>query len=180
MKKYKDPKYHTIDSQFIPEAMLKTRKWEKREYREITEDAFLNKGYKILFIHREKNLSNVQKLRLRQILRDYDPNHYFKEAWIYKELFCIALDELDYETICEVQEWCLDSEHYRIKDFWKTLKKRHKQLKNFCEHSTKDFKFTNAYTESINNQCKVAKRVSHGFVYKSSYKRKLSSRFLNQ
>lgn len=179
MKKYKDPKHHTIDSQYISDEELVRRNWERREYKEITEDAFLNKGYKFLFMHREENLSSVQKLRLRQILRDYDPHHYVKEAWIYKELFCIALDELDYETICEVQGRCLDSEHYRIKDFWKTLKKWNQQLRNFCEHSTEDFKFTNAYTESINNQCKVAKRVSHWFKHKSSYRRKLSARFLN-
>jgi len=130
-------------------------------------------------MRREKNMSGMQKLRLRQILREYDPHGYMNEAWI-KETFCKALDELDIETIREVKERCLGSEHYRLKQFWRTLKKRDKQLENFCVHSTDDFKFTNAYTESINNQCKIAKRVSHGFRHKKNYKRKLSARFLNQ
>ena len=119
-------------------------------------------------------------MRLRQILREFDPHDYMKEAWMYKELFCEALDELDIETIRKVRDRCLESEHYRIKDFGKTLKRRDKQLQGFCEHSTDDFKFTNAYTEGINNQCKIAKRVSCGFKYKSNYKRKLSARFANQ
>ncbi len=81
--------------------------------------------------------------------------------------------------IRRIRDECLESDHYRISWFGKTLLKRDKQLEAFCTHSTDEFKFTNAYTESINNQCKVAKRVSHGFKYKSSYKRKLSARFIN-
>lgn len=59
----------------------------------------------------------MQKLRLRQILREYDPHGYMNEAWIYKETFCKALDELDISTIREVRDWCLESEHYRLKQF---------------------------------------------------------------
>ncbi|NCC70768.1 hypothetical protein EOM09_04250 [bacterium] len=45
------------------------------------------------------------------------------------------------------------------------------------ENSSKNFKFTNALTESINNLCKVLKRVSHGFRNKDMYIRKIASRF---
>jgi hypothetical protein len=91
-----------------------------------------------------------------------------------------ALDELDIEEINDVMNDCLESEHYRVKWFWWTLQRRHKQLSNYCSCSSKDFKFTNAYTESFNNQCKVAKRVSHWFRNKDNYLRKLSSRFTMQ
>lgn len=180
MKKYKDRCDNKLrDADILEEDLIK-QNGEKWEYKEITEQAFLNKGYKLLFMKSEKNLSGMQKLRLRQILREYDPNGYLSEARIYKETFCKALDELDIGTIREVRDWCLASDHYRLKQFWRTLKKWDRQLENFCVHSTDDFKFTNAYTESINNQCKVAKRVSHGFRHKKNYLRKLSSRFRNQ
>jgi hypothetical protein len=84
------------------------------------------------------------------------------------------------EEINDVMKDCLESEHYRIKWFGETLKRRHKQLINYCNCSSDDFKFTNAYTESFNNQCKVAKRVSHWFRHKDNYLRKLSSRFANK
>ena len=180
MKKYKDEKDHLLDKKYIRREELIKQSWELGEYKEITEDAFLNSWYKLLFVKREQNLSWMQKLRLRQILREFDPHGYMRDAWIYKERFCEALDELNLEEIRRIRDECLDSEHYRIKDFGKTLKRWDKQLEGFCTHSTDEFKFTNAYTEWANNQCKVAKRVSHGFRHKSNYKRKLSARFANQ
>jgi len=180
MKKYKEKEEHLLKDELIRIEELIKQNGEKWEYKEITEEAFLNCGYKSLFWTREKNLSGMQKLRLRQILREYDPHWFLWDAWLYKEWFCEALDELDIVEIRRIRDECIKSQHFRIEDFWKTLLKRDKQLEAFCAHSTKEFKFTNAYTESINNQCKVAKRVSHGFRHKSNYKRKLSARFLNQ
>ncbi len=180
MKKYKDKSEHIFKDEYITPDMLIKQNWEKWEYREITEDAFLNRWYKSLFWKKEKNLSGIQKLRLRQILREFDPNGYLRDARTYKEWFCDAMDELNIQEIRKVRDGCLESDHYRIHWFWKTLLKRDKQLEAFCTHSTKDFKFTNAYTESVNNQCKIAKRVSHWFRYKCNYKKKLSVRFLNQ
>ena len=52
-----------------------------------------------------------------------------------------------------------------------------KWIESFCEYSSKKFKFTNALTEWVNNLCKVAKRVSHGFRYKSMYIKKLVAKF---
>ncbi len=180
MKKYKDKKNHKLKDEYIRKEELIKMSGEIWEYKEITEEAFLNKWYKTLFMYREKNMSGMQKLRLRQILREYDPHGYLKEARIYKEIFCEALDDLDIRTIREVRDWCLESEHYRLQQFGRTLTRRDKQLEAFCVHSTEEFKFTNAYTESINNQCKVCKRVSHWFIHKKNYKRKLSSRFMDQ
>jgi transposase len=47
-----------------------------------------------------------------------------------------------------------------IKSFGKTLQRWDHELENFCKYSTQEFIFTNAVTEALNNQCKVAKRVS--------------------
>jgi transposase len=71
----------------------------------------------------------------------------------------------------------LNSEHYRIKQFWRTIKRWYEGIKGYIENSNEKFKFINALTESINNLCKVAKRVSHGFSTKSMYIKKLCARF---
>lgn len=180
MKKYKPKGENILKDEFIrPEELIR---WngEKWEYKEITLDHYFHKSYKTLFLYREENLSGMQKLRLRQILKEFDYNGYMAEARVAKERFMKALDELDIEEINDVMKDCLESEHYRIQWFGATLRRRNKQLSNYCSCSSKDFKFTNAYTESFNNQCKVAKRVSHGFRNRENYLRKLSARFTNQ
>ncbi|MDQ7022386.1 MAG: transposase [Candidatus Gracilibacteria bacterium] len=88
-----------------------------------------------------------------------------------------ALDELNMTEIDRIRDDCLKSEHYRIKQFGRTIKRWYAGIKGFCEHSTDEFKFTNALTEGINNLCKVAKRVSHGFSGKVMYIKKLTARF---
>lgn len=179
MKKYKPKGENILKDEFIrPEELIR---WngEKWEYKEITLDYYFHKSYKTLFLYREENLSGMQKLRLRQILKEFDYNGYMAEARVAKERFMRALDELDIEEINDVMKDCLESEHYRIQWFGETLRRRNKQLSNYCSCSSKDFKFTNAYTESFNNQCKVAKRVSHGFRNRENYLRKLSARFTN-
>ena len=44
------------------------------EYSEITQEYYEEKGYKRLFLTREKNLTSFQKIRLSQIFRDFDYN----------------------------------------------------------------------------------------------------------
>jgi transposase len=81
------------------------------------------------------------------------------------------------KEVNRIRDDCLTSEHYRIKQFWRTIKRWYKWIKWYIENSNEDFKFTNALTESINNICKVAKRVSHGFSSKNMYIKKLCARF---
>ena len=71
------------------------------------------------------------------------------------------MDNLDLKEIDRIMSECLESEHYRIKQFGNTLKRWYNEIKGFCKHSTPFFKFTNAFTEGFNNLCKVAKRQSH-------------------
>jgi hypothetical protein len=175
--KYKDP-YENLRELTDQEKTLLVRKnWETCEYKEITYDHFLNKWYKFLFLTREKNLSWMQRLRLSQILDEFDIHWYLAEARVRKERFCTAIDDRDIEEIRRVRDDCLQSEHFEIYWFWKLLKKRDKQLESYCVHSSSEHTFTNAFAESTNNQCKIAKHVSMGFRYKSNYKKKLSCRF---
>ena len=43
-------------------------------YSEITQEYYEEKGYKRLFLRKQKNLSPFQKIRLSQIFRDFDYN----------------------------------------------------------------------------------------------------------
>ncbi len=177
-EKYKKLVDHIIKPEHIEEDKLYNSRWMKIQFREITLDYFLNwPTYKLLFSTREKNMSWYQKLRLRQITRDFDYNNYLKEAWVMKENFLDALDEKNIDDIDRIVDEALESEHYRIQQFGRTLRNWYDWIKNYCLYSTDDFKFTNAYTESINNQCKVAKRVSHWFKHKDNYLKKLTARF---
>jgi hypothetical protein len=64
-------------------------------YNEITLDYFLENGYRTIFLTREKNLSELQNIRVNQIFREYDYHGYLVEAWTIKEDFMDAIDELN-------------------------------------------------------------------------------------
>ncbi len=74
-------------------------------------------GYRRLFFYREKNLSPISKLRLNQIFREFDYLGFMAEAWILKEDFMEAMDDLNITEIDRIMADCLTSEHYRIKQF---------------------------------------------------------------
>jgi len=128
-------------------------------------------------MNREKNLSWQQRLRINQIFKEFDYWDFLQEAWTLKKDFMDSMDDLDIDEIDRIMEDCLKKQHYRIKQFWKTIKRWYIWVKWFIEHSTKNFNFTNALTESYNNLCKVAKRVSHWFRYKEMYIKNLVAKF---
>lgn len=177
-QKYKKQVDNILNPEYIEKDKLYNSKWHKIKFKEITLDYYINwPMYKTLFCMREKNMSWYQKLRLRQITRDFDYQNFIKEARVLKENFIDALDEKNIEDITKIMNEALESEHYRLNEFGRTLRNWYDWIANYCKYSTKDFNFTNAYTESINNQCKVTKRVSHWFRHKNNYFRKLTSRF---
>ena len=177
MKKYKEKAETRLSIEQVNENDLYNSKWEKVNYSEITPEYFIEKWYRKLFFYHEKNLSWQQRLRLNQIFKEFDYLGFLQESWTLKEDFMDALDELNMTEIDRIRDDCLKSEHYRLKQFWRTIKRWYKWIKGFCEHSTEEFKFTNALTEGVNNLCKVAKRVSHGFSSKAMYIKKLCARF---
>ncbi len=177
MEKYKKVGDMRLKSEQIDKNALFNSQWEKVEYKEITADYFIETGYRKIFLYREKNLSPISKLRLNQIFREFDYLWLMQQAWTLKEDFMDAMDNLDMLEIERVQKECLESAHYRVQQFGRTIKRWYNGIKGFCEHSTAFFKFTNALTEWINNVCKVAKRVSHGFKTKEMYLKKLVAKF---
>ncbi len=173
MKKYKDKALQRLKSEDFDKKLLKNKKWEIVEYKEITLDYFLETGYRKLFITREKNLSPVQKLRLNQIFREFDYNWYLAESWNIKEDFMNAIDDKDIKEIDKIIINCKNSEHHRLKQFWRTLTNWYEWIKGYCTYSTDDFKFTNAFTEWYNFLCKNLKRQAHWFRLKENYFRKI-------
>ena len=138
---------------------------------------YLEKTYKILFVKREKNLSDIEKLRLNQIFREFDYLWFLAEVWTLKEDFMDAMDNKDLKEIGRIMLDCFKSEHYRMKQFWRTLKRWYEWIKGFFSISCDTFKFTNALIEWINNLCKVTKRQANWFRLKSMYMKKLVARF---
>ena len=175
LSKYKNKCEHLIRYNSKIQFILD---WEKIEYKEITLDYFLETWYRKLFLRREKNLTWLQKLRINQIFKEFDYLDYLKESRTIKEDFMDAIDNLDLKEIDRIILECRGSEHHRIKQFWRTLTNWYDWIKWFCEHSTKDFKFTNALTEGFNNSCKVAKRQSHWFKLKENYFRKIFTKIM--
>lgn len=177
MKKYKEKAEQRLNIENIDPKDLLNSKWIIGEYKEITAEYFIEKWYRLLFMYREKNLSWQQKLRLNQIFREFDYLGFLQESRTLKEDFYDALDDLNLDEIDRIRDDALNSEHRRIKQFWRTIKRWYKWIKWYIENSTKNFKFTNALTEWINNLCKVVKRVSHWFRTKEMYIKKLTARF---
>ncbi len=173
MQKYKEKALQRLKSEDINPKVLVNKKWFKIEYKEITLDYFLETWYRKLFLTREKNLSPFQKPRLNQIFREYDYNGYLAETRTIKEDFMDAIDDLNMEEVDRILNDCKKSEHHRLKQFWRTLTNWYDWIKWFCEHSTQDFKFTNAYTEGYNLVCKNLKRQAHWFRFKSTYFKKI-------
>lgn len=177
MKKYKEKAEQRLNIENINPQSLLNSKWNIEEYKEITAEYFIEKWYRLLFMYREKNLSWIQKLRLNQIFREFDYLWFLQEAWTLKEDFYDALDDLDLSEIDRIRDDALNSEHRRIKQFWKTINRWYDWIKGYIENSSKQFNFTNTLTEGVNNLCKVVKRVSHWFRTKKRYIKKLCARF---
>ena len=173
MKKYKEEVLQRLKADQVNPKDLKNSKWETVEYKEITLDYFLETGYRKLFMTREQNLSGIQKLRLNQVFAEFDYRGYLAETWTLKEDFMDAINARDVQEVNRIIQDCKESEHHRIQQFGRTLTNWYSGIKGYCEHSTNEFKFTNALTEGINNSCKVAKRQSHGFKNKDNYLRKI-------
>ena len=70
---------------------------------------------------REKNLSPIQRIRLGQILGEFDYLNFLKEVWTIKEDFMDAIDALDYVEVERIKSEASKSEHHRIRQFARTL-----------------------------------------------------------
>lgn len=104
---------------------------------------------------------DILKHDLREQLLDI--NQELKQAYILKELFLDLLNYSNYEYIeKEIKEWigvCKECGLQEFEDASKTIE----NWLPFIVNSFIDKKFSNGYTEGLNNKIKVIKRVAFGY-----------------
>lgn len=138
------------------------------EYKPITLWYFLSKKYIDLLLIKEENLTNKQKHRLNQILFEFDPRWYLKEAYLWKELLNEAVKTKDMSLIEKLISDFKSSVQYKIKTCANTLEKWKDEIKSFFETWV-----TNAFTEGKNNKAKLLKRMAYWYKSKTNYIKRL-------
>ena len=110
---------------------------------------------------RNGHMVDILKTDVREQLLNIHPE--FKQAYILKELF---LDLLHYSTYeyakAEIEEWISICEKSELEEFEEAAK----TIKNWLPYIVNSFideRFSNGYTEGLNNKIKVIKRVAFGY-----------------
>lgn len=141
---------------------------QSTEYQPITLWFFLSKRYSNLFLMKSEDLSSKQKHRLNQILFEFDPRWYLREAYLWKEMLNEAVKGKDMELIEKLIHDFKASVQYKINICWNTLEKWKQEIKNFF-----DTWITNAFTEWKNTKAKLFKRMAYGYKKKDNYIKRL-------
>lgn len=139
-----------------------------KEYKPITLGYFLSKKYNNLLLMKEENLTEKQKHRLNQILFEFDPKWYLREAYLWKEMLNEAVKNKDMDLIEKLILDFSSSIQYKIKTCWNTLEKWKNEIKNFF-----DTWITNAFTEWKNTKAKLLKRMAYWYKNKDNYIKRL-------
>lgn len=149
---------------------LTDENWEviSIDYKPITLGYFLSKRYIDLLLIESKKLSEKQKHRLNQILFEFDPKWYLKEAYLSKELFYEAIESKDEEILGKVISDLKSAIHYKVKICWETLEKWKQEIINFFKTN-----ITNAFTEWKNTKAKLLKRMAYWYRNKDNYIKRL-------
>jgi transposase len=90
----------------------------------------------------QKKLTEKQKHRLNQILFEFDPKGYLRDAYLAKELFNEAVDTKDISLLEKVINGLKASLHYKVKTCGETLEKWKAEIINFFKTN-----LSNAFTE---------------------------------
>ena len=138
------------------------------DYRPVTIEHYLDQKYASLFLAGEERLTNKQKHRLNQILTEFDPKGYMKEAYDTKETIRDMLKDKDKAKLDELMSRIKDSEHFKVQEFYRTLKRWYDSILNYFEYG-----LTNARLEGKNTKAKLLKRISYGYNTKKNYMKKL-------
>jgi len=123
---------------------------------------------RLLFLTGEERLSDKQKEKLNNLLKNSDPKGYVFEIWSQKELIRESLQAKDISLIDKVIKDTKQSEHYLIKSLGQTLARWYEGIKNYF-----DLQITNACTEGKNNLAKLYQRMAFGYRNKQNYLKKL-------
>ena len=137
-------------------------------YKPITLGYFLSKRYNNLLLMKSENLSIKQEHRLNQILFEFDPKWYLREAYLWKEMLNEAVKNKDMELIKKLILDFSSSIQYKIKACWKTLEKWKDEIENFFNTWV-----TNAFTEWKNTKAKLLKRMAYWYKNKDNYIKRL-------
>jgi hypothetical protein len=138
------------------------------DYQAITLGHFLSCKYQSLLMMSEEKMTTKQQHRVNQILHEFDPRGYLKEAYLAKELFFEALDTKNTTLLSKVIEDMTTSMQYKIEICWKTLKKWKQSIINFFH-----INITNAFTEWKNTKIKLLKRMAYGYRIKTNFQKRL-------
>ena len=111
--------------------------------------------------YQNKHMVDILKYDLREQLLDI--NEELKQGYVLKELFLDLLSYSDYEHAEEeIKEWIDVSKGCGLKEF----EDASKTIENWLPYIVNSFidkRFSNGYTEGLNNKIKVIKRVAFGY-----------------
>jgi transposase len=138
------------------------------EYKAITLGHYLSRKYQNLLLMSEDKLTINQRHRLNQILHEFDPRGYLKEAYCAKELFFESLKTKDTTLLTKAIEDMITSLQYKIETCGKTLQKWKQCIINFFTTN-----ITNAFTEGKNTKIKLLKRMAYGYRIKENFQKRL-------
>lgn len=111
--------------------------------------------------YKNKHMVNILKYDLREEILSINPE--LKQAYILKELFFDTVKHLEYlDAEEEIKEWISICDKSGINEFEEAAK----TIKNWLPYIVNSFideRFSNGFTEGLNNKIKVIKRIGFGY-----------------
>lgn len=111
--------------------------------------------------YKNKHMVNILKYELREEILSINPE--LKQAYILKELFFDTVKHLEYlDAEEELKEWISICDKCGLKEF----EEASKTIKNWLPYIVNSFideRFSNGFTEGLNNKIKVIKRIGFGY-----------------
>lgn len=170
--KYVVDKFHY--TRYIMDALDKVRirlqkeyGYNSKEYRMLKNISLLRKysndvdWWTYTKRYKNKHMVDVLKYDLREELLNI--NKELKQAYILKELFLDLLHYSNYEYAKdEIEEWIEVVRSYEIAE----MNEAANTIENWLPYIVNSFidqRFSNGYTEGLNNKIKVIKRVAYGY-----------------
>lgn len=123
---------------------------------------------RLLFLTGEERLTDKQKDKLNNLLKEADPKGYVFDIWSQKELLRESLQTKNINLIDKIISDTKKSDHYLIKSLGRTLQRWYEGIMNYFE-----LQITNACTEGKNNLAKLYQRMAFGYRNKQNYLKKL-------
>jgi len=148
-------KYHWVRQ--VVWAVEKVRKRVQKQFTKNKRLHFKRNKYILLTPYRE--LETDDRLALEYMLNQSTDLY---NAWQLKEIFYEFKDSENYDDARDrLKEFILAAENLYIPEFTECIKAMHNWSKSIL--NTFKHKYTNAFTEGMNNNIKVLKRIAYGY-----------------